>query len=246
MSSNLNIEKTKTRKTYNRIRDDSSQIISGDGILTTFNNFYVSVGPNLAKKFPSIHNSVYRQIDVREQLYFRFVGTKEVNSVIRQLKNNKSSCVHDMSMGILKDAMSILLVEFTHLINECLTSSVMPVAWKVGTVTPIPKGSTSLNVGDYRPISVLPGPSKVIERIVYNQLVYYLETNPLLDNRQHGFRKGFSTASAIMEVTDYIYESIDGGNYVHCAFIDYSKAFYTLKGHSGQNLQILCETKITF
>ena len=80
---------------------------------------------------------------------------------------------------------------------------------KEGTVTPIPKGSTSLNVSDYRPIFVLPGPSKVIERIVYNQLVYYLETNALLDNRQHGFRKGFSTASAIMEVTDYLYESID-------------------------------------
>ena len=131
-------------------------------------------------------------------------------------------------MGVLKDAMSILLLEFTHLMNECLNSSVMPKSWKIGTVTPIPKGSASLNVGEYRPVSVLPCPSKVLERIVYNQLVYFSETNALLDKRQHGFRKGFSTASAIMEVTDFLYESIDNGCYVHCAFIDYSKAFDTL------------------
>ena len=98
----------------------------------------------------------------------------------------------------------------------------------MGTFTPFPKDTASLNVVDYRPISVLPGPSKVIEREVYNQLVYYLESNSLLDKRQHGFCKGFSTASVILEVTSYLYENVDQGNYIHCAFIDYSKAFNTL------------------
>ena len=67
------------------------------------------------------------------------------------------------------------------------------------TVSPIPKGIPSLNMGDYRPIAVLPAPSKIIERIVYNQLVYYLESNGLLDDLQHGFHKDHSTASAVME-----------------------------------------------
>ena len=159
---------------------------------------------------------------------FRFVGTKEVNFIIRNLKNNKPSCVYDIKMKILKDALRIMLLEFTYLINECLDAGFMPDASKKGVVTPVQKGTASLNIGDYRPISVLPGPSKVIERVVYNQLIYFLETNALLDNRQHGFRRGYSTASAIMEVTDYLYENMDTGYYSHCAFIDYSKAFNTL------------------
>ena len=88
-----------------------------------------------------------------------------MKSVINGLKNNKSTCVNDISMTVLKDAMLILLVEITHLISECLDLSIMPDQWKVGTVSPIPKGSPSLNMDDYRPISVLPAPSKVIERL---------------------------------------------------------------------------------
>ena len=68
-----------------------------------------------------------------------------------------------------------------------------------------------MNIGDYRPISVLPALSKVLERVVYNQLVYYLESNGLLDRRQHGFRKDCSTAIAILEVTQFLYESMDEG-----------------------------------
>ena len=102
-----------------------------------------------------------------------------MNVVIKGLKNNKSICVDEIRMRVLKDAMVILLVEITHLINECLDRSIMPTHWKVGMVTP------TLNIGDYRPISVLPAPTKIIERLVYNQLVYYLECYLLLDRRQH-------------------------------------------------------------
>ena len=83
-------------------------------------------------------------------------------------------------------------------------------------------------MGDYRPISVLPAPSKVIECLFYNQLVYYLECNHLLDSRQHGFRKDHSTATAILELVQYMYEKLDIGDTIHCVFIDYSKAFDTL------------------
>ena len=160
---------------------------------------------------------------------------REVSSVIKDLQNNKSTCLEGVNMRIIKDALNILQLEFTRLINECLDSSYMPQEWKVGVVTPIQKGTPSLRMGDYRPVSVLPAPSKVMERLVYNQLVYYLETNCLLDGRQHGFRKGHSTASAVMEVTQFLYEKMDRAEYVHCAFIDYSKAFDTL------NHDVLCK-----
>ena len=211
-----------------RIKDAGGCIKTGDEVKSIFNSYYVSIGRDLASKFDNSVNTMTSTVDRRSQCSFRFVGMKEVLSVIRGLKNNKSTCIGDINMRVMKDAMNILVIEFTHLVNESLDLACMPGEWKVGTVSPIPKGLPSLHPGDYRPVSVLPAPSKVIERLVYNQLIYYLEINCLLDGRQHGFRKGHSTATAVMEVVQFLYKSVDMGQYVHCAYVDYSKAFDTL------------------
>ena len=63
-----------------------------------------------------------------------------------------------------------MVVETTHLINDCLRHSIMPDLWKVGTITPLPKGKISTKPGDWRPVSVLPYPSKLIERVVNQQI----------------------------------------------------------------------------
>ena len=107
--------------------------------------------------------------------------------------------------------------------------------WAVGTITPVPKAGISHSMSDCRPISVLPLPSKIIERAVHNQLIYHLESHGLLDKRQHGFRSDHSTCSAIFELCQYLYDSLDNRNSISCVFIDYSKAFDTID-HS-----ILCK-----
>ena len=68
----------------------------------------------------------------------------------------------------------------------------------------------------------------MIERAVYNQIVYHLETYGLLDGRQHGFRRDHSTSSAIHTLVQDMYASIDNRMTMACVFIDYSKAFDTL------------------
>ena len=60
--------------------------------------------------------------------------------------------------------------KFTFLFNECLRTEHAPDDWKTGTITQIPKlSSVSTDPGDWRPVSVLPLPNKILERIVYNQ-----------------------------------------------------------------------------
>ena len=71
--------------------------------------------------------------------------------------------------------------------------------WKVGLVTPMPKGRMSTKPGDWLPVSVLPMPSKILERVVHNQIVYHSECNNYFCKGQHGFRKGHSTSSAIFD-----------------------------------------------
>ena len=142
MDKNLNIGKGKTNtSTCDRIINKEGNIVTGDAVLATFDEFYVSIGQDLAKKFTIANNicSAAPPVDVRKQCSFRFIGIREVKSVVNGLKNNKSTCVNDIYMKILKEAVMMLLVELTHLINECLDMSIMPQEWKLGTVSPIPK-----------------------------------------------------------------------------------------------------------
>ena len=81
---------------------------------------------------------------------------------------------------------------------------------------------------NYRPISQLPITSKIIERIVSRQLIYYLEDNNVLNPFQSAFRKSYSTETALNHITDTLYNSHD---FSHCAqllLLDLSIAFDTL------------------
>ena len=128
-------------------------------------------------------------------------------------------------MKHLKDALMLTTLEICHLLNECMTMSYMPESWKLCTISPIPKKVSSYYVTDYRPILVLLAPSKLIERAVYNQIVYHLESHGLLDHRQHGFSKDHSTSTAILDLEQYIYEGLDKKEFVGCIYM------YTIAKH---------------
>ena len=74
-------------------------------------------------------------------------------------------------MKFLRDGLLIAVTEVCHILNECIQTMTMPDSWKIVSYTPIAKNDQSKHIVDYRPISVLPAPSKLIERAVYNQIV---------------------------------------------------------------------------
>ena len=85
-----------------------------------------------------------------------------------------------------------------------------------------------VELDNYRPISILPVLSKILERIVYKQLLSHLENNGLLSSFQLGFRFKRSTELAVTYFTDIIRKEVDNGNILGAVFIDLSKAFDTV------------------
>ena len=84
MDTNLNIGKSRsTASMCDHIKNKYGNIVVGDDVLETFNNFYVSIGKELSMKFPDTDVYMYVPIDVKKQCTFRFVGMKEVKSVIK-------------------------------------------------------------------------------------------------------------------------------------------------------------------
>ena len=229
INNNLFVGNIKTRTSNIRVYNSERVLVDGLAAATEINNFYSNVGYNLARAF----TTCWKPNNFNYQLYFdnmqfRFIGEKETVALIKSLPLSKSSNVQGITMNYLKDALLISAFEICHILNESLLRAVIPAAWKIGTITPVPKKGPSHSVSDYRPISGLPAPSKLIERAVHNQLIYHLESYGLLDNRQHGFRRDHSTVTALFELTQFIYNKIDIKEYVCCVYIDYSKAFDTL------------------
>ena len=77
-----------------------------------------------------------------------------------------------------------------------------PNEWKIAKVTPLFKKGSKRELGNYRPISVLPRASKVFEKIIYHQLYRYLQENRLLNTYQSGFQTMRSTRTALLETTN--------------------------------------------
>ena len=79
-----------------------------------------------------------------------------------------------------------------------------------------------------RPVSLLPLPGKMLEKVVHNRISKFWEDNNFLSHNQGGFRKGFSTTSTIADLTDELFDQINRGGTTLAAFIDLRKAFDTV------------------
>ena len=99
---------------------------------------------------------------------------------------------------------------------------------EIAGVTPIFKKGSKSDINNYRPISVIPVASKVLEKLVYDQLYHYLNDNKLLSSCQSGFRSLHSTITALLEATNSWSVNIDNGFLNGVVFIDLKKAFDTI------------------
>ena len=104
----------------------------------------------------------------------------------------------------------------------------MPNVLKVSQVTPNYKCGDPTHPSNYRPIATLTPFSKVLERLVYNQLYSFIEKHQILHKYQFGFRKGYSTEQALLEITDNLKLAIDRKQITCGLFLDLSKAFDTV------------------
>jgi len=121
-----------------------------------------------------------------------------------------------------------LVQPLTNIVNSSIKSGQFPDGWKNALVTPIFKSGDDKMSCNYRPISLLPALSKVLEKIVSEQLIHYLEINQYLSPLQFGFRNNHSTESAICLLTENIKQYLDKGNVAGAVFLDLKKAFDTV------------------
>ena len=99
----------------------------------------------------------------------------------------------------------------THICNLSFKRGIFPAQLKIANVVPIYKTGNEHVFSNYRPVSVLPIFSKLLEKLKYNRLMDFITRNKLLYKHQFGFQKGKSTYMALMLLIDKITEALDNG-----------------------------------
>ena len=161
-------------------------------------------------------------------LHLKPISTEACLDVICSLNTNKSTGSDNIPPSILKSAGPIVAEPLTNIINSSLLSSNFPKKWKLASVKPLHKGGDKHLLTNYRPISLLPTCSKVIERVVHTQLTDHLEANNLVYPHQSGFRPKHSTATTLLKITNDWHQALDSGLLVGVLYLDVSKAFDTV------------------
>ena len=153
------------------------------------------------------------------------------NFIINQLKKfkrNKASGVDNLPSGLLKDCRYHIAEPLSFILNLSMDTNTYPQNWKIAKVNPIYKKGSPSEPSNYRPISVLPVLSKILEHAVHTQLMDYLEKHNLITPYQFGYGKNRSTNDTATILVDGIREMVDNGQLVGAVFIDLNKAFDTL------------------
>ena len=114
---------------------------------------------------------------------------------------NKATGLDGISARLLKEAGPVIVRSLTHIINLSVRSGYFPDKWKISKVLPVYKENIKSDANNYTPISILPIVSKIIEKVIFNQFYEYLISKNLLADSQHGFRRMYSTLTALLELT---------------------------------------------
>ena len=153
----------------------------------------------------------------------------EVLDVLHHLDVNKATGPDKIPAKLLKNCAPCISNSLCAIFNKCLHLGKLPAAWKVANIILIPKSGLPGEVSNYRPISLLPIVSKVMEHCVYNRLIEHISSQ--LYNLQHGFLKGKSTTSQLLEVLNEIGGMLDNRVQVDTIYLDFAKAFDRVDHH---------------
>ena len=159
-------------------------------IAESFNKFYINIGPNLAKQQPPCSESPVKYIKERNNspIYLNPVEQYEVKNIIMALKISSPGW-NEISPKIIKDSYEARITPLTYVLNLSITKGIFPKELKLAKVIPIHKGDRNNIISNYRPVSLLPVFSKILERLMYNRLLSFINKHKLLYDLQFGFRK---------------------------------------------------------
>ena len=202
-----------------------------------FKDFFSKLAGNLLNNLPNPTNKfglnsvkVYyeKQHLLGKNVSFTHITEEIISGILNKTNPAKAAGIDKLNGKFLKDGTSSLAAPIAQLCNLSISLSTFPEQCKIAKLKPLFKKGSSTEPKNYRPISLLPLISKLIEKVIHDQTQTFLADNKILYNYQSGFRKNHSTDSCLSYLNDKILQGFDSGKTTGMILIDLQKAFDTI------------------
>ena len=225
----MGTNKNNKKKPISEVNHNGNVIKDKNIMSDIFNDYFVNIGAKLRGNVQS-SNAEYKTFlkSNEKSAFFTCVTPKEIIDIVYKLKNHSSPGFDHIDISVVKRVIHIICFPLCNIFNVSIEKGIFPDKMKVAKVIPVFKGGSDKEICNYRPISVLPVFSKILEKCFYNRLVLFLEECNILSDHQYGFRSGHSTSTALLELVNKVVKCFDNREIMLGLFLDLSKAFDTL------------------
>ena len=202
-----------------------------------FKDFFSNLAGNLLKNLPKPSNkfgldsvkSYYENFNLYGRNFsFTLITEDNILDIVKKTNPTKAAGIDGLGGKFLKDGIPILALPLAQICNLSISLSVFPDKCKIAKLKPLFKKGSTTEPKNYRPISLLPLISKLIEKVIHDQTQKFLLENNILYKYQSGFRGNHSTDSCLSYLNDKILEGFDNGDITGMILIDLQKAFDTI------------------
>jgi hypothetical protein len=152
--------------------------------------------------------------------------TKEnVVEQLKRLKTDKSPGIDELHPKFLHEVREEIGETLAQIFNKSMQTGEVPQEWRDALIVPLFKKGIRSEPGNYRPVSLTSVVCKVMERIIKDNIVKHLNDHDIIKDSQHGFTRGRSCLTNLLEFFEEVYERIDEGKPVDVIYLDFAKAF---------------------
>lgn len=217
--------RSKVKVKIGPIKDNLGQVVSEDSeMVNIFNEYFSSV---FTKEdlinIPKVDNSIVNN----KNCYLEdiVINKNKIARALSTLKINKAAGVDGVHSSLIKGCVDTIITPLEHIFKSSLENGEIPSDWKKANVSVIFKKGSRKEPGNYRPVSLTCHLGKIMEKVIKEDLVRYLEENKLIRESQHGFRNKRSCLTNLLEFTKYVSDWIEEGKPVDVIYLDFQKAF---------------------
>lgn len=195
-------------------------------IADAFNKYFTNLGVTLASNIPTSpldFNNFMPTTSPPCSFGILPVSKEEIVSVVQDLRVSNATGSDGINSHIAKMSTNQIVGPLATIMNSSFHCGLVPFELKIAKITPIFKSGKKNLITNYRPISILPFFSKIMEKLMYNRLIRFLDKFNLLSPNQYGFKQNHSTFMALMDIQCNITEAMNNNNYSMGIFLIYPK-----------------------
>ena len=214
--------KCKTTESVGNLVDEGGVIVSeGTKKATILNEFFTSVfTKENTSKMPTFNNR-----NNRATINSFKITTEVVGKYLKELNASKSQGPDNLHPKLSLETLEEIKNPLTEIFNKSLQEGTVPNDWKLANIIPLHKKGSKSSPKKYRPISLTLVAFKLMEKLVRDKTMSHMEEKNLFTKHQHGFRKGYSCVTQLIDVCEKWTEELDNKNSVDVVYLDFQKAF---------------------